>query len=148
MLPLQRLLRPQPHMSTELKEETGEEEGSVEEERENLYGNVYEFVGDFLARIYATDISQQRADLRWCSHWFHHAEAVARLEACWKAFEVLRLDPGTGASVWFRDHADPCMTALTRPDGPFRGCSDTAHKTPRPLPVVEPPAYLFGSLHT
>lgn len=87
---------------------------------QNLFGNVYEFV-EFIAALYAHEVSDQQTHWRWCSHWFHHTEAVARLEACWKAFEVLRLDPGTGASVWFRDHADPCMTALTNPGGPGAG---------------------------
>ena len=108
-------------------------------EPRNLYGNVYEFVAGLIAPLYANDARDQRTDFRWCSKWFHHTEAVARLEACWKAFEVLRLDPGTGASVWFRDHADPCMNALTDPAGPFARCSDTAHKLPKPLPLADHP---------
>lgn len=111
-------------------------------ERENLYGSVFEFVG-FLAQVYATDVRDQRTDFRWCPRWFHHTEAIARLEACWKAFEVLRLDPGTGAGIWFRDFADPAMNALTAPAGPFSQCSATRHNTPQPLPLAAPPAGLM-----
>ncbi|MGI8418403.1 MAG: DUF4913 domain-containing protein [Nakamurella sp.] len=100
----------------------------------NLYNSVHEFVTDFIAQIYAHPVADRQTSWRWCSHWHHHAEAVARLEAAWKAFEALRQDPGTGASVWFRDHGDPCMTALTGSDGPFRLCSDTGHKAPTALP--------------
>lgn len=100
-----------------------------EAERKNLYGSVYQFVSDFLAQIYAREVSDRRPSFRWCPQWHHHAEAVARLEACWKAFEVLRVDPGTGSSVWFRDHLDPAMAALTSPEGPFRLCTDHTHQT-------------------
>ena len=100
----------------------------------NLYASVHEFVTDFIAQIYAHPVADRQTSWRWCSLWHHHTEAVARLEAAWKAFEALRQDPGTGASVWFRDHGDPCMTALTGSEGPFRLCSDTTHKAPPALP--------------
>ena len=117
----------------------GLDDGLSDDAPANLYPDVYGFVG-FLADLYAREVSDQRTDFRWCSRWYHHTEAVARLEAAWKAFEVLRLDPGTGASVWFRDHADPCMSTLTAADGPFRKCSDTTHKNPPRLPLANPPA--------
>jgi hypothetical protein len=99
---------------------------------------VYAFVAGFLADIYAHEVSEQQTSWRWCSHWFHHTEAVARLEACWKAFEVLRQDPGTGASVWFRDHADPCMTALTAPRRTVRQV--LRRNPPEPTPAPPCPA--------
>jgi hypothetical protein len=34
--------------------------------------------------------------IRWCAQWRDHAEAVLRLEALWRAWETLRLDPN-----WF-----------------------------------------------
>lgn len=112
------------------------------DEPANLYPDVYTFVAEFLAPTYAHEVSDQNTSWRWCARWWAHVEAVARLEACWKAFEVLRLDPGTGASVWFRDHADPCMAVLTAPNGPFARCSDVTHKLPRDLPLTLPPAGL------
>ena len=104
----------------------------------NLYADVHQFV-EFLAQLYAREVSDQRTGFRWCARWHHHAEAVARLEACWKAFEVLRLDPGTGASVWFRDHLDPCMTALTHAEGPFARCSDTTTSPAARYPSAQSP---------
>jgi hypothetical protein len=103
----------------------------------NFYPDVYAFVIEFLAPTFAHDVTDQDTSYRWCSRWFHHTEAVARLEAAWKAWEVLRLDPGTGASTWFRDHADPCMAVLTAAEGPFSRCSTTTHKLPRAL-LTEP----------
>ena len=64
-------------------------------------------------------VSRQNTRFRWCPQWYLHPEAVARLEALWKAFEHLRHDPPLGAAIWWRDYTDPTMTALTAPDGPF-----------------------------
>ena len=64
----------------------------------------------------------------WCPEWWRHAEAIARLDALWRAWEHLRLDPATGMSVWFRDHADHHMAVLLSADGPFKGCKpDKGH---------------------
>lgn len=112
----------------------------------NYFPTVYAFVVEFLAPTFAHNVSEQDTAWRWCSRWFHHVEAMARLEACWKAWEVLRLDPGTGASLWFRDHADPCMSALTAPEGPFSRCSDTTHKLPHVLPTTALPVGLVADL--
>lgn len=67
----------------------------------------------------------------WCPRWFDHPEAIARLHACWMAWQELT-DPQagghTGPSTWHRDHLYDAMTRLTAPDGPFAGCSaDPAH---------------------
>ncbi|WP_221186477.1 DUF4913 domain-containing protein [Terracoccus luteus] len=43
----------------------------------------------------------------------------------WRAWEALRLDPATGMSVWWRDHADHHMTVLFSPEGPFAGAPDS-----------------------
>ena len=72
--------------------------------------------------------------------WWRHDEAVARLDALWRAWEHLRLDPATGLSVWFRDHADHHMTILLDADGPFKGCDGTHSQRPlEPLPPRPPP---------
>lgn len=113
-----------------------------EDEPKNYFPNVHLFVRDFLAHVYARDVGQQIMGFRWCPQWTEHAEAYCRLESLWKAFEALRRDPGAGASVWWRDHADPCMNALTGPDGPFRGCSDQTHILLPSLPTQEPPEAL------
>ena len=85
------------------------------------YASVYDFVDTHLVFMFARDTT--KPEFRWCSKWWAHGEAVSRLEALWRAYEQLRLDPGTGMSVWWRDHAGPAMAALFDPSGPFDGCS-------------------------
>ena len=80
----------------------------------------------------------------WCPQWWRHDEAVARLDALWRAWEHLRLDPATGLSVWFRDHADHHMTILLDADGPLKGCDGTHSQRPLdPLPHDPPPPGTF-----
>jgi hypothetical protein len=110
-------------------------------ENELFYPHVAAFVQDRLVHLYIRRLGQSYV---WCPEWFRHAEALSRLDAIWRAWEHLRLDPATGMSVWWRDHADPHMMALLSPDGPFASCrgQHTEYPTP-PLPVVDPPEGLF-----
>lgn len=105
----------------------------------NHFPDVQTFVSEFLAVVYARPVDEARTSFRWCPRWWDHAEAVSRLEALWKAFEALRLDPTTGAAVWWRDYCDPAMAALTGSEGPFKSCSPMTHKIPEDLPLVAPP---------
>lgn len=111
----------------------------------NYYPNVYVFVAEFLVTIYARTITRQSQKLRWCARWWMHPEAVARLDGLWKAFEALRVDPGTGTSLWWRDHADPCMAHLTSSDGPFQRCNGEDHFPVDALPCDPAPAWLLAS---
>ncbi|QCB92504.1 DUF4913 domain-containing protein [Cellulomonas shaoxiangyii] len=110
------------------------------------YGSVDEFVREYLRNVY-----RRRIDGRhryWAAEWWRYDEAVIRLEALWRAWEHLRLDPGTGKSLWWRDHADHHMPALMDPDGPF-GAADAPHdlcKRGEPLPYMAPPDGLFVDL--
>ncbi len=64
----------------------------------------------------------------WCASWWDHEDARVRLEAVWRAWEVLRLEPTTGIARWLRDVADPQMDRLRDRDrGPFRACSEGKH---------------------
>jgi hypothetical protein len=110
---------------------------------ENLYPDVAAWVVDFLAPLYAHEWNEMDREWKWCSRWWLHTEAVVRLEAMWKAWELLRLDPGTGASTWLMQHADPAMAALTSPTGTFRRCKPDQHKAYDPLPLEDPPAGMF-----
>ncbi len=86
-------------------------------------------------------------DRVWCPQWWRHAEAVARLESLWRAWEHLRQDAATGLSVWFRDHADHHMTdparrrrpvqRLRRPATPTIPSSSCPHDPP-PEGMFEP----------
>jgi hypothetical protein len=106
------------------------------------YLTVEEWVGEWLFPVYRRSVLGH--DRVWCPQWWRHAEAVARLESLWRAWEHLRQDAATGLSVWFRDHADHHMTILLDSDGPFKGC-DGRHSD-RPLdelPHDPPPAGMF-----
>lgn len=110
----------------------------------NFYPDVAAFVAGFLAPAFGREWHDQDTERRWCSSWWLHTEAVIRLEALWKAWEVLRQDPGTGASSWLRDHADPALAALTSPLGPFARCKPGRHLTPPSLVLDPPPPGLFS----
>jgi hypothetical protein len=113
---------------------------------ELFYGSVEDFVREQLAPMYRRALDGHQRT--WCPEWWRHAEAISRLEALWRAWEHLRLDPATGMSVWFRDHADHHMAVLFDPEGPFKRCSvEKGHGAGRalePLPLVEPPEGLFA----
>ena len=118
-------------------------EDRIEETPELYFSDVDVFVREFLAPTYRRSLEgNHRA---WCAEWWRHAEAINRLESLWRAWEHLRLDPATGMSIWWRDHADHHMQALLAPDGPFKGCgSDRGHQ-PRAtaLPLAAAPPGLF-----
>jgi Domain of unknown function (DUF4913) len=76
----------------------------------------------------------------WCPQWWDHPEAVQRLEALWRAWEFLRLEPGTGMSTWWVDHADAHLALLCNPDiGPFGHCHTTHGRDVATLRATEPP---------
>lgn len=108
------------------------------------YGSVDEFVREYLRHVY-----KRRIDGRhrcWAGAWWRYEEAVIRLEALWRSWEHLRLDPDVGMSVWWRDHADYHMAVLMDPDGPFGDATEGPENMSRrgdPLPYVPPPAGMF-----
>ncbi|WP_345215523.1 TraM recognition domain-containing protein [Georgenia halophila] len=104
------------------------------------YGSVDEFVREYLRCQYRRRIDGQRRV--WSAQWWKYGEAISRLDALWHAWEHHRLDPATGASIWWRDHADHHMPALMDPDGTFHGVKDTNNRY-EPLPYAAPPEGLF-----
>lgn len=52
-----------------------------------------EFVDTFLLDTYRRAVGS--AARTWCPQWWRHAEAIVRLEALWRSWEHLRLDPAT-----------------------------------------------------
>jgi hypothetical protein len=124
--------------------EPAADEEDEERPPELVYGSVDEFVREYLRHVYRRATSEQRV---WAARWWEYDEAVIRLEALWRAWEHLRLDPSTGMSVWWRDHADHHMAVLMDPEGPFAasdryGDENGADKG-APLPYEAPPAGLF-----
>ncbi|MGT2427529.1 MULTISPECIES: DUF4913 domain-containing protein [Actinomycetes] len=79
---------------------------------------------------------------RWAAQWWNNDEATQRIEALWRAWEASRQDPGPGMSSWWLSHADPHMTALLAPDGPFAATSDE-NQPGELLPYQQPPAGRF-----
>ncbi|MGI5207141.1 DUF4913 domain-containing protein [Spirillospora sp. CA-108201] len=80
------------------------------------------WVNVLLVPVYVHRVSPLRP---WCTRWWDHPEALARLHALWMAWQALTDSPGcghTGPSVWHRDHLDPALARLRAPDGPFAGC--------------------------
>ncbi|WP_245596392.1 DUF4913 domain-containing protein [Nocardioides alkalitolerans] len=112
---------------------------------ELYYGSVDEFVREYLIGTYRRSINGRSRV--WAARWWEFPEAIIRLEALWRAWEHLRLDPTTGMSVWWRDHADHHMAILMDPDGPFAAANpdDTANHAAKgkPLPYEPPPEGLF-----
>jgi hypothetical protein len=118
---------------------------TVDEAPTLYYGSVDQFVREYLIYVYRRRISGRGQGRVWAAQWWRYEEAVIRLEALWRAWEHLRLDPTTGMSVWWRDHADHHMAMLLDPDGPFAGVDgeQNANQRGEPLPYQPPPPGLF-----
>jgi hypothetical protein len=71
---------------------------------------VLAFVTEHLTLMYRRSLSG--TDRTWCAEWWRHTEAESRLEALWRSWEYLRVDPNLGISVWMRDHLDHHMAIL------------------------------------
>jgi hypothetical protein len=66
-------------------------------------------------------------EIRWCNEWQQHAEAITRLEALWRSWEHLRLDPALGMAAWLTSHLDPQLVALHSRGGTFAQCQPDRH---------------------
>ena len=108
------------------------------------FESVDEFVREYLRKVY-----RRRIDGRhryWAAQWWRYDEAVIRLEALWRAWEHLRLDPALGMSIWWRDHADHHLPILMSVDGPFASAPESPEnrcKLGEPLPYQPPPPGMF-----
>jgi hypothetical protein len=109
-----------------------------------VYPDVHTFVACYLAEVWARETRDQDQVFKWCPHWHTHRGALERLTALWHAYETLHAPepdgrPGTGPARWWREHADPTLTALTHPTrGPFTRCGPGRHQLPPPLPLAHP----------
>ena len=97
------------------------------------------------SRPTAADIRPQRhrKDRKVVHQVVFPPEAVSRVAALWRSREHLRLDPATGMSVWWRDHADHHMAVLLNPQGPFYNCDMKEHRDPDHLEPRKAPAGWF-----
>jgi hypothetical protein len=90
---------------------------------------------------FAPTFGRRLGATQWCALWWAHPEAVLRLDALWRTWEVLRLDPAFGMAIWLREHFDPQRAALFGGDGPFQACAEDSGHHPSPeLPVSPVPS--------
>lgn len=105
-----------------------------------FFGSLLEFVVEHFGPVYARNTSPT---VRWCASWWDHAEAIYRLEALWRTWELYRLEPRLGIASWLRDYLDPQLRELTAPTGPFASCTEDRHSPVKALRTNQPPeAYL------
>lgn len=97
-----------------------------------VYPDATAWLTDWLAPRYCR--SWETGGRVWCPAWRDHPEALSRVEALWQAWEHLANQKGTGLSVWWRDHADWHLAALTAEDGPFKRCQTGHTDRLTPLP--------------
>jgi len=45
--------------------------------------------------------------MTWCPQWWRHPQAVSRLEALWRVWEVCRQLDGEVPARWWWQHFDP-----------------------------------------
>jgi hypothetical protein len=83
---------------------------------------------DWVTTVFCpTFVRRSTPTFRWCSEWWRHSEAISRLEALWRTWEALRLDPLFGMGTWYRDHLDHQLATLTAAAGPFADCDPSRH---------------------
>ncbi|MDH6111340.1 hypothetical protein P3T36_003362 [Kitasatospora sp. MAP12-15] len=90
------------------------------------------WVDQILSAIFGAEVTAGRP---WCLRWPEHPDAVARIHACWLAWQAA-IDPQSGPagpSSWLRDHLEPLLGKLRSPDGPFAACSSLGHISHRVL---------------
>ncbi|RJK95924.1 DUF4913 domain-containing protein [Vallicoccus soli] len=94
------------------------------------YDDVQAWVADFFAHHFVRPLG---GEWRWCLRWQEHPEALSRLTALWRTWEVLRRDADLGMATWYRDYLDPQLATLLSSRGPFSLCSEERHALPGPL---------------
>lgn len=113
-------------------------------EPEPKYKSVGEFVDDFIRPMWATTRNDQDT-VNWSSKWYEHREAVSRLSALWRIYEIQRKhDPERFLEKFLRVHADYHMRQLMAEGSVFSRCSSTDTASV-PLPVI--PAAKKGGAH-
>jgi len=103
---------------------------------EPAFASLEAWVIEHFTQLYSRPLGAQ---WRWCASWWAHAEAISRLEALWRSWETLRLEPRLGMGIWYRDHLDHQLPILLGQTGPFARCTPDRHTDPAPLPVLNDP---------
>jgi hypothetical protein len=101
-----------------------------------VYTLVEDWVIDYFLPMFRRTLG---GEFRWCGQWWRHGEAISRLTCLWHAWEVLRLQPGTGMATWYRDHLDHQLPILMGARGPFYQCSEATHRESHEAAVMPSP---------
>lgn len=118
-------------------------EPAAPEALSTYYGSADEWFRRYWRYTYRRRVSPKGTGTgRWRADWWNYDEALQRIEALWRGWEVSRRDPGLGISTWWINHADPQMNALLAVDGCFAASSDE-NLAGEPLPYAKPPTGLF-----
>jgi Domain of unknown function (DUF4913) len=100
---------------------------------EPVFGSAGDWVSSYFRPMFIRPLG---GEFRWCPQWRAHPEAVTRLTALWRSWEVFRLEPATGISDWFRDHLDHHLPILLGARGPFFQCDpQSGHLDGKPFPA-------------
>jgi hypothetical protein len=100
---------------------------------EPVFDRVEDWVEEYFLPVFRRPLGGM---YRWCPRWWAHQEAISRLTALWRSWEVMRLEPATGISDWYGAHLDHHLPILLGPDGPFCQCSkDGGHLELAPFPA-------------
>lgn len=122
--------------TTETTTTQAEQDTAEDETPKLVYPNAGAWVNGWLLPRYRRALGGGKR--RWDPNWWRYEEAGGALEALWQAWEHLRLEPGTGIAVFYRDYLYPIMDQITGPDGPFWNY----HNKPESVPAnVIPPAW-------
>lgn len=103
---------------------------------EPRYSSLEPWVESYFAPMFSRPLNQTT---RWCAQWWDHAEAISRLEALWRTWEVARLDELRGMATWYRDFLDAQLAVLLSATGPFAQCTADRHSPTKPLATLPAP---------
>jgi hypothetical protein len=75
--------------------------------------------------------------------WWRYPEAVSRIEAMWRLWKHLRLDPATGMNVCIETMPNTTCASSWTPTGAFGKHGDETNDVTDPLPHQDPPTSMF-----
>lgn len=102
------------------------------------FPSMYEFVDTIILPYYGVS-SARVTSTNWSARWWAHPEVVARLEALWLRYEILRQEePATFMETFFRGHADYHLRYLLGESSVLQDCRrEDTPTVPLPTSPVE-----------
>lgn len=108
----------------DVDEQELDEVGQGQDVPEPAFATLDDWVEQFFTIVFTRPIG---GTIRWCTHWRDHPEAVLRIEALWRSWETLRLDPNLGIATWLVNYLDPQLAVLLSASGTFHACTADRH---------------------